>query len=303
MDLHGFSEYYQKGSYKKNPGTKVFVIGDVHGDLRAFIYSLRLANVINKDLDWVGGMNRVVQIGDIMDRKTRIEDDRMNDEDSEFKIIALMLKLQYQSYKAGGGFHCIIGNHELMNVMGVHDYVSPEGHRHFLRGGGGGGRREFFEPGGHFARYLACTWNPVVKIGDWVFCHGGISPKIASAYKMSDINLVMRDYLYGNKSHAKQSYFKELFTGNHSILWNRDFAVQAPNADKVKRALESLGAKHMVVGHTIQSNGITSRYGGAVWNVDTGMSEAFGRRRVPHERVQILEINAMGQGNIMRFQK
>lgn len=309
MDLKGFSEYYQKGVYKKCK--KVYVIGDIHGDLRAFIYSLRLANVIDKDLDWVGGCNRVVQIGDIVDRKTRVDgEDGRNDEDSEFKIFALMLKLQYQAYKAGGGFHCVLGNHELMNVMGIHDYVSPEGQRHFMRGGGGGaggaeggGRHEYFRPGGTFARYLACTWNPVVKIGEWVFCHGGISPKIASTYKMSDVNLVMRDYLYGNTLHAKQAYFKELFTGNHSILWNRDFAVNEPNAEKVKKTLEKLKAKHMVVGHTIQSNGITSRYGGAVWNVDAGMSEAFGRRRVPQDRVQILEVNEMGQGNVLRYRK
>ena len=36
-----------------------------------------------------------------------------------------------QSFEVGGGFHCIIGNHELMNVMGMMDYVSKEGINHF----------------------------------------------------------------------------------------------------------------------------------------------------------------------------
>ena len=129
MDLSGFTNYYQKGIYPKYE--KVYVIGDIHGDLKAFLYALRLANVIDRKLNWVGGNIHIVQIGDIFDRKSRVENE--NDEDSEFKICALILKLQYQSYKAGGGFHSVLGNHELMNVMGIYDYVSNEGMNHFKK--------------------------------------------------------------------------------------------------------------------------------------------------------------------------
>lgn len=287
MDLSGFTDYYQKGIYPKYE--KVYVIGDIHGDLKAFLYALRLANVIDRKLNWVGGNTHIVQIGDIFDRKTRTEN--YNDEDSEFKICALILKLQYQSYKSGGGFHSILGNHELMNVMGIYDYVSPEGMNHFKKNNSC--RSEYFKPGSYFSKYLACTWNPVIKIGDSIFCHGGITPKIASKYKISEINILMRDYLYGNKNHESKSYFKELFLGPQSILWNRDFSVNDNNNNnrnniKVKEVLSKLNSKYMVIGHTIQSNGIINRYDGSVWNVDTGMSEAFGTRKNPKERIQIL---------------
>ncbi len=287
MDLSGFTNYYQKGIYPSYE--KVYVIGDIHGDLKAFLYSLRLANVIDRKLNWVGGKTHIIQIGDVFDRKPRAEN--YNDEDSEFKICALILKLQYQSYKAGGGFHCILGNHELMNVMGIYDYVSCEGMNHFKKKNSS--RSDYFKPGSPFSKYLACTWNPVVKIGDSIYCHGGITPKIASKYKISDINMLMRDYLYGNKIHQNSSYFKELFLGSQSVLWNRDFSVNDiknnhRNQLKIKEILSALHAKYMVVGHTIQSNGIINRYDGSVWNVDTGMSEAFGMRKNPKERIQIL---------------
>ena len=165
MDLPGFTKYYQKGIYPKC--NRLFVIGDIHGDLKAFIYALRLANVIDKNLNWIGGSTHIVQIGDIFDRKPRA--DNRNDEDSEFKICALMLKLQYQSYKAKGGFHCILGNHELMNVMGIYDYVSEEGLNHFRKNNSS--RSDYFKPGSYFTKYLGCTWNTILKIGDWVFCH------------------------------------------------------------------------------------------------------------------------------------
>ncbi len=295
MDLDGFTNYYQKGVYPKC--ARLFVIGDIHGDLKAFIYALRLANIIDKNLNWCGGNTHIVQIGDIFDRKPRA--DNYNDEDSEFKICALILKLQYQAYRAGGGFHAVIGNHELMNIMGIHDYVSPEGINHFRRNNMS--RAEYFQPGSPFAKYMGCTWNPIVKIGDWVFCHGGISPKVAKKYKIEDINLVMRDYLYGNKVHQKKPYFQELFLGAHSVLWNRDYSVNANNQNKAEEALRALKAKHMVVGHTIQSNGIVRRYNGSVWNVDTGMSEAFGVRKNPKERIQILFVEKNEIPKILKY--
>ena len=44
----------------------------------------------------------------------------------------------------------------------------------------------------------------------------------------------------------------------------------------LKEALGAMGAKRMVVGHTVQRNGITSACGGAVWRIDTGLSKFYG---------------------------
>ena len=120
---------------------------------------MRKANIIDNNENWIGGNIHVVQMGDVLDRKSRFE--YFSDEDSEFRIIGLILKLQIDSYLAGGGFHPIIGNHELMNIMGIFDYVSAKGMNHFKSIED---RKRYFKIGGDFCKYLASGWNVVIKI-------------------------------------------------------------------------------------------------------------------------------------------
>ena len=281
--------YYQKGEYPAVE--KIYAIGDIHGDLNAFILVLKKAGLLNNDNHWCGGKAHVVQIGDILDRKIR--DGEYTDEDSETKIISLICKLQLEAFSSGGGFHCVIGNHELMNILGIFDYVSPMGMKHFKNSDG---RQNYFKIGGIFCKYLACAWNPVIKIGDFIFCHGGINETIASKYTIQHINFIMRDTLFGNSFHINEPYFTELFLSPESILWNRDYSSDIPKNKENQKSkilstiLTKYNAKYIVLGHTPQTNGIKVRFNGRVFCIDTGMSEAFGQKKNKHERIHFLEI-------------
>ena len=68
-----------------------------------------------------------------------------------FKSI-FILKLQIEAYLNGGGYHPVIGNHEIMNVLGMFDYVSNMGMRHFQSING---RRDYFKQGSDFCKYLS----------------------------------------------------------------------------------------------------------------------------------------------------
>ena len=83
----------------------------------------------------------------------------------------------------------LFGNHEIMNILGIFDYVSPMGIKHFEKGIVG--REKYFMIGSDFCKYLACGWNPIVKIGDCLFCHGGINYELASKYSIDNINYIM----------------------------------------------------------------------------------------------------------------
>ena len=271
-------KYYQKGIY---PSCDVlYALGDIHGDFNALTLALKKANLIDNNYHWCGGSAHVVQVGDILDRKIR--DTEYTDEDSEFKIISLILRLQLEAFTAGGGFHPVIGNHEIMNILGIFDYVSPMGMKHFKNQHG---RREYFKIGNNFCKYLACGWNPIVKIGDYVFCHGGLSLNIASKYNIEAINYIMRDTLYGNAKNLEKNFFRELFLDEDSILWNRTYSIdlyinkEFYENEKLTKALKLYDAKYLVVGHTPQENGIRSRFNGKVYCIDTGMSEAFGKKK------------------------
>ena len=282
-------KYYQQGIYPSVE--KIYAIGDIHGDFNALTLCLKKANLIDNNYHWCGGKAHVVQVGDILDRKIR--DVEYSDEDSEFKIISLICNLQLESYVAGGGFHPVIGNHEIMNVLGIFDYVSPLGMKHFKDCNG---RLNYFRVGGVFCKYLACGWNPIVKIGDFIFCHGGINTTIANKYSIQDINYIMRDTLYGNSNHIQQKYFAELFLMNDSILWNRDYSCElSKSIENIKLknlncVLNKYNGSYLIVGHTPQENGIKNRFNGKVFCVDTGMSEAFGKKNNKNERIHYLEI-------------
>ena len=180
-----------------------------------------------------------------------------------------------------------------MNILGIFDYVSPMGMGHFKSKEE---RLEYFKIGNTFAKYLACAWNPVIKIGKFLFCHGGMSLTIAKKYKITDINTIMRDTLYGNPAHLSHDYFHELFLNQNSILWNRIYSTELSlpsnliaerNLDKI---LSIYDVEHIVIGHTPQENGIKKRFNGKVLCIDTGMSEAFGNKVKKSERIHYLEI-------------
>jgi hypothetical protein len=52
----------------------------------------------------------------------------------------------------------------------------------------------------------------------------------------------------------------------------------------VKVALAKLGVKRMVVGHTVQDQGINQACDGAVWRIDVGLAKRYGGP------IQVLEL-------------
>jgi hypothetical protein len=98
----------------------------------------------------------------------------------------------------------------------------------------------------------------------------------------------MRAYLRGNANLVRKNTFRILFLNSESLLWNRKYSAEHFNAGKVKDYLKNIKCQYMVVGHTPQTKGINLR-GGIIWCVDTGMSEAFGKRN-NNKRLQLLSI-------------
>jgi hypothetical protein len=283
--------YYHKFIYPS--AYKIIVIGDLHGDYAATLRVLLRSKIIDKKLNWKGGKTHVVQMGDILDRRARCS--TYTDEDSEMKIFKLLKKLKKQAYDAGGAFHCMMGNHEFMNVLGDFSYVSKKGMNHFKKIGG---RKKHFQPGSMIARDIAKNMNVVIKIGKFIFVHGGCSPKILNKYKIPFLNKYMKSFLNGNARLMNDRDFRECFYDSGSILWNRQFSGGSGfNKEKLRNSLAKHKCRYMVVGHSIQ-NKINCK-NGTVWCVDVGMSKAFGVNNI--EKIQSLEILRNGKKfNIIR---
>ena len=97
---------------------RIVVVGDLHGAYESFLKILQGTGVVDSRLHWTGEKTHLVQIGDVMDRGDRARD-----------IIDLLIRLEPEAEAAGGSVHCLIGNHEEMNLSDTafdhEDYITP----------------------------------------------------------------------------------------------------------------------------------------------------------------------------------
>jgi hypothetical protein len=256
------------------PAQRMVAFGDVHGDLAAARAALRLAGAIDERDRWIGGRLVVVQTGDQLDRGP-----------DERAILHLFDDLSRQAERAGGAFHVLNGNHEMMNALLDLRYVTEEGFAAFAdlapRDADADsvlaelppehrGRAAAFRPGGTYARMLAKR-NTIVVVGDNLFVHGGVLPEHAE-YGIDLINEEVRAWLRGEVPAPEWSH------GADSPIWTRLYSQQVDDAacDAAARVLTAVRARRMIVGHTPHRTGITSYCDGRIWAVDVGMATYYG---------------------------
>jgi hypothetical protein len=148
-------------------------------------------------------------------------------------------------------------------------------------------RAAAFLPGGAYATKLA-QQPVVVVVGDTVFCHGGVLPKYAA--EIERINRDVANWLLGGSDAGAA-----VVAQPDSPVWSRHYSDQPDEADckLLDDALAKLGAKRMVVGHTVQPR-ISAACGDKVWRVDVGMSAYYGGSP------EVLELTADGARAIGR---
>ncbi|NOR52934.1 MAG: hypothetical protein GQ536_02450 [Candidatus Aminicenantes bacterium] len=135
-----------------------------------------------------------------------------------------------------------------------------------------------------YGRWLV-KQNAVIKINDTLFVHGGISQRFSKAWKLKEINNRLRVELSDLRRAAITSGKANIDERNRLILYHPEgplwFRGLAQNRGKdyekiVDKILLKLKAQHMVIGHTPQRiKKDMKRFGGKIWIIDTGISEAF----------------------------
>jgi len=263
------------------PAPRIVAIGDLHGDLDATRRALRLAGAADDNDHWIGGTLVVVQTGDMLDRG-----------DNEQAILDLFTRLSEEASQAGGAVHALNGNHELMNVELDLRYVTPGGFEDFQDAvtitdidsvlaeyeEGQRARVSAFRPGGDYAKVLARR-NTVVIIGENVFVHGGVLPEHVD-YGLQRLNAELRAWMKGEGPVPDWTQEK------NSVVWMRHYSDEVDDEDckLLAEVLDRLGAKRMIVGHTVQEETITPHCEGKVWCIDAGMATYYGGE------IRILEI-------------
>jgi len=276
------------------PVNRIIVIGDLHGDWEMTIKSLKIPKLINDRLEWIGGDTVVVQLGDQIDRCRAIgipchfPNATKDDEASDIKILNFFSDLHKQAQKYGGSVYSIIGNHEVMNVMGDMRYVSYENIKDFDNykkpnnssfNSGMEARKWAFAQGNPIANFLGCTRKMALIIGSNLFVHAGILPNIAKKYNISEMNKIMSLYLW-NKLKNPNNYRDLLILADSSPLWVRNHHYFLDNDDNCHSLLDPLKDIYKVdklfIGHTPQIlTGINKKCKDKIWLTDYGASKAF----------------------------
>ena len=224
--------------------SNIYAIGDIHGDCSVLIKLLKKIKLINSKLEWIGKDTHLVQLGDILDGFIRHDILSSHEKDSimaleEFTILELLNDLDQQARKVGGRVHYLIGNHELMNVIGDFSYVLSNHMSdisHDLR-------KTLFQPGGYMAQMLACHSYSVLKINDWIFCHGGLLPihlkNIDIPDKITYINDILRNVLLNNvKLNELSEKDMNTILGDDGIYWTRHYKFDTNKCNTLENTLQ-----------------------------------------------------------------
>lgn len=94
---------------------RVFAIGDIHGAIGEFKSILKTAGLADASGRWTGGNTTLIQTGDYMDRGAGTRE-----------VLDLLMGLELQAKDAGGRAFALLGNHEVMNLMGETRDATPE---------------------------------------------------------------------------------------------------------------------------------------------------------------------------------
>jgi len=181
---------------------RIVAISDIHGAYGAMVKTLQAADVIDEDLAWSGGKTHLVITGDLLDRGP-----------GSRRVMDLIIRLEHEALRAGGRVHQLLGNHEVMNLIGDLRYVADEEYAAFLdiesaeerefwydrfrnskpadvnepdvrsefdekAPPGYFGHRRAFRKDGTYGKWLLKKPTMVV-INDTVFVHGGVPPFVA----------------------------------------------------------------------------------------------------------------------------
>lgn len=262
---------------------RVVVIGDVHGDLSRLMEVLYTTKILDNNGRWIAEPSNtiVIQLGDQVDGRARGGEEGW-DKIPDTEVMTFMDRLDTMARLGGGRAISLIGNHEMMNVIGDFTYVSDK-YRTPLR-------ESQFRPGGRFAQLLAkrCV---VVKIGSLLFAHAGVLPHHLAAVDndLHIFNKLVRKMLRGEMMDVYEAeIFNSCVLGNEGMLWTRVYMESLNKPEMLHEILTYvLGetkTKLMCIGHNTVAT-ITGVGGGRLWFVDAGLSRSYG-----NDTFQVLEI-------------
>lgn len=212
----------------------IYVIGDVHGELKKLVRLLRDAHLIGDDLSWSGGQTELWFLGDFVDRGP-----------DGIGVIDLVMRLQREAEAVGGRVGALMGNHELL-LLAAYRFGRRStglGSNFLTRWKRNGGNHK--DIAGLTERHLAWLMQlPLMaRVGDHLLMHADATFYMQQGHSVEEVNAA----------------FKKLLKTSDALMWEdflEDFGRRGAFTNSfegqklVRRFLDIYGGQYLVHGHT-----------------------------------------------------
>ena len=297
------------------PAHRIVAVGDLHGDYQAWLQIARAAGLIDAQGHWTGGKTTLVQLGDVTDRGPdslkivrNLQQLQAEAPRAGGKVVVVlgnheaMNLLGDYRYTTPAEFAAFVDDRSVARreraymanrtqleaaARATNPRVPPsEVREQWLARTplGWVEHRMAWGPSGELGKWAAR--NPaVVRIGDIVFVHGGLSAEY-SKVPIDEINRRIAAAMAAGTDGPKSILNDPL-----GPLWYRGLVGRDPDAeaaraaaprpapgfsDEVNTVLGNYGAKRLVIAHTPSLTGIIITNGGKLIRIDTGISRYYG---------------------------
>ncbi len=261
---------------------RIVAIGDIHGDLNAFVKILLGMSILGEDGSWMGGSSGVVLIGDLNDRGS-----------DSAAVMSLAMELEAAAQSHGGKVATLLGNHELLAAKGDYSYVRATEvlDYEYFRFGEKVGLEAIYRGNSPWARWIRKR-PTMVKAGETLFVHAGLGAWALDT-EPTWINSVLKEWVAHFQGVAEEPDERTRWLtseGGDGPLWTRRFDVGEvpcdPQVSKaiVSQALVKHGVRRIVVGHCPTKSlcydiaTLHPLYGESAIVLDTGISKYYGGR-------------------------
>lgn len=250
----------------------MYVIGDVHGDASRLVFLLthhRLIAIDGGTVRWVARNVILLFMGDLVDAMSRngaFGNMAFEGSLSDMWILEFIDSLAEQAPAMGNTVTCLLGNHEVMNLNGYFQYVSPYHMKNPQ------GRRQYFGPGGGGRAIIERRFQTTVTYNGVLYSHAGVPIDATPGQKR-----LVGKRVRGNFMNIVDGEDVEYFTSHREYMQDESKDLNF----SIGRVCRRHGAERMVVGHNYTGEGVVSRYDGRVVFVDVGLSRSFSLREAP----------------------
>ncbi len=228
----------------------LFIVGDIHGEWETMLATFRNAGLIDAAHHWSGGRAHLAVLGDMMSRGEDVT-----------RVLWFLHGLERQARAAGGRVHIVLGNHELMVMLGDLRYVQPKETR--LAELRGTTYSNLYDPRTTLLGRWLSSKPGMVRIGDVLVAHGGVSAEYLD-YSVQSYDDTLAAYVgqelfavWDDTTAVVQmdsvtfGRIVDFFWGENSVFWYRGY-VQQPDSTAValQAVLQQFRSRVHVVGHT-----------------------------------------------------